>query len=268
MKRYTKASFLWCVVILGLVALVAGSNYAHAVGAGYFQQDTIVQLTAGGGTDYTILGGSDSDSVTVNTTTIAVTISSGETFTLTSASKFKLNNDGGFNTSCNGSVTQVVITSAVSTTVNITPDTNTVLCSTGGGSSGGGGGGGGVVLSTPTPTPTPTVTWTPTPSTTPLPTWTPAPYYQQTVSGNSNGQGSSTSNLGSFIRNLSYGMKGTDVKALQQYLVSQGLLKATPNGTYGPQTRSAVAAWQKKNKLPAVGNFGPQSRALYKKLNP
>src|SRR3989344_5421531 len=63
--------------------------------------------------------------------------------------------------------------------------------------------------------------------------------------------------LSNFNTNLTIGSRGTDVSALQSYLVA--------NGYFGSLTKAAVARWQAANGVaPAVGFFGPISRA---KLN-
>lgn len=65
------------------------------------------------------------------------------------------------------------------------------------------------------------------------------------------------------------GSTGSDVLALQNWLVSQGYLTpaqvATGPGTYGPQTKAAVTAWQNANHVDTQGNpgyFGPISRSF------
>lgn len=63
-------------------------------------------------------------------------------------------------------------------------------------------------------------------------------------------------------RQLSIGMTGNDVLALQQFLVQKGFLTAEPTGYFGPLTLAAVSAFQSANGLPAVGEVGPQTRAL------
>ncbi len=64
-----------------------------------------------------------------------------------------------------------------------------------------------------------------------------------------------------FTNLLKVGSNGNEVRELQKLLVKLGLLKATPNGTYGPQTQAAVRAFQKKYKIQAVGYVGPATRA-------
>lgn len=119
----------------------------------------------------------------------------------------------------------------------------------GGGSSGGGGGGGGGSVITPVVT-TPVVS-TPTVVT---PT-------QQTQAPAVVGQVLGATTF-SFPKNLAVGSRSADVTELQKVLIQQGFLKASATGYFGSLTRTALIAWQKKNKLPATGYFGPLSRAL------
>ncbi len=65
---------------------------------------------------------------------------------------------------------------------------------------------------------------------------------------------------------LTKGSSGADVLALQQFLVTQGYLTTTPNGTYGPATTKAVTTLQKANKLQPTGSVGPKTLALIQKL--
>ncbi len=76
-------------------------------------------------------------------------------------------------------------------------------------------------------------------------------------------------------RDLSQGVRGDDVKCLQQYLNSTGNKVAdTGPGSpgnettfYGSLTKAAVAKWQAANGVsPAAGYFGPISRAKYSSL--
>lgn len=70
--------------------------------------------------------------------------------------------------------------------------------------------------------------------------------------------------------NLTPGMSGSDVTALQTYLISQGLnIPSGATGYYGDETKAAVTEWQKKNNIqPAsasdYGYFGPKSMAFLK----
>ena len=152
--------------------LFLGVSSAGAVGDAYFPQDTTLTINS---VNYTILAGSDADSVVANATTAVVTVSAGQSISITSAGRFRLDNDQGFTTTCTTSVstlTMSVATGGSSKTVTITPDTTTVLCQSSGGSVGGGGSGG---SSTPTVTPTPTPGTSVSPTPTPTPTSTSVP---------------------------------------------------------------------------------------------
>ncbi|PIQ66669.1 MAG: hypothetical protein COV96_00270 [Candidatus Zambryskibacteria bacterium CG11_big_fil_rev_8_21_14_0_20_42_18] len=80
-----------------------------------------------------------------------------------------------------------------------------------------------------------------------------------------------TSTAASFTQNLTLGSRGTEVTALQQYLVAQGRLVIPAGvafGYFGPLTKAALASWQAANGvLPAVGYWGPISRARYNSVN-
>lgn len=78
-----------------------------------------------------------------------------------------------------------------------------------------------------------------------------------------------------FTRSLTVGVKGDDVKCLQQYLNGAGHQVASSGSgssgnetTYfGSLTQAAVAKWQAANGVsPAAGYFGPISRAKYSSL--
>lgn len=82
------------------------------------------------------------------------------------------------------------------------------------------------------------------------------------LQGQISGSSSHTFNV-----DLTVGSTGADVTALQQILVSKGFLTMPAGvamGTFGPLTKSAVAAWQASVGLPSTGYVGPLSRA---KLN-
>lgn len=68
------------------------------------------------------------------------------------------------------------------------------------------------------------------------------------------------------VRDITVGMSGDDVKALQSILIAQGIaIPAGVTGLFGPQTRSALAAYQAKVGLvPAQGYFGAKTRAQMK----
>ncbi len=75
-----------------------------------------------------------------------------------------------------------------------------------------------------------------------------------------------------FTQNLTIGSTGAEVVALQQMLVAQGHLVmpvGVSMGYFGTLTQAAVAKWQAANGIaPAVGYFGPISRAKANMTNP
>ena len=69
-----------------------------------------------------------------------------------------------------------------------------------------------------------------------------------------------------FTRALTVGVRGDDVKCLQDYLTSTGhyTFSGGSTGYFGNVTKAAVAAWQSANGVsPAAGYFGSISRAKY-----
>lgn len=71
-----------------------------------------------------------------------------------------------------------------------------------------------------------------------------------------------TSPASDFSRDLTLGSQGADVAALQKILIDGGYLKiAVPTESFGPMTKTALAAWQKANSLSGTGYFGALSRA-------
>jgi|GEM_PF-6864096 len=69
--------------------------------------------------------------------------------------------------------------------------------------------------------------------------------------------------VGPYTRDLTAGAKGTDVSGLQAFLIAHGYaIPAGATGYFGPQTRTALAAYQKAHGIvPAAGYFGPITRA-------
>ena len=73
-----------------------------------------------------------------------------------------------------------------------------------------------------------------------------------------------------FSNDLSLGSRGSDVSALQTWLIGNGFAipsvssGPTAKGYFGQQTQAALAAYQRSVGIPAYGYFGPQTRA---KLN-
>lgn len=68
-----------------------------------------------------------------------------------------------------------------------------------------------------------------------------------------------------FAANLTLGSRGESVACLQRTLLASGYsIPAGATGYFGPQTRTAVSAWQKnKGVSPAYGYFGPLSRRTF-----
>jgi peptidoglycan hydrolase-like protein with peptidoglycan-binding domain len=66
-----------------------------------------------------------------------------------------------------------------------------------------------------------------------------------------------------FTRDLTIGSTGSDVTALQTWLIAKGFtISAGATGYFGTQTRAALAAYQAANGItPAAGYFGPITRA-------
>jgi peptidoglycan hydrolase-like protein with peptidoglycan-binding domain len=65
-----------------------------------------------------------------------------------------------------------------------------------------------------------------------------------------------------FNRSLSYGMTGTDVSQLQQFLADEGLYSGPITDYFGSLTQSAVIAFQNKEGItPAAGYVGALTRA-------
>src|SRR3989338_117742 len=85
----------------------------------------------------------------------------------------------------------------------------------------------------------------------------------QTLQGSS----VSTADKCSFTRSLTVGSRGDDVTCLQNYLKGAGHLSVNATGYFGSLTKAAAASWQSANGVaPAVGYFGPISRAKYDSL--
>ena len=63
-------------------------------------------------------------------------------------------------------------------------------------------------------------------------------------------------------RNLSYGMTGTDVAQLQQFLADENLYSGPITAFFGHLTQAALIAFQQQEGItPASGYFGPITRA-------
>ncbi len=159
-KEVQNYKFLLSFAVSLLTFLSLSSNYALAVGDAYFPQDTIINLTIdGSSTNFTVVGESEANQVTVDTSSITVNISPGQTFKFRSYGGNKLTNDGGIVISCSGGESQLTITVTTIKNIVISPDATS--CSPGGGGGGGGGGGSGSSTSSSAATPTPVPVSTP-----------------------------------------------------------------------------------------------------------
>jgi len=71
-----------------------------------------------------------------------------------------------------------------------------------------------------------------------------------------------------FTQNLSLGSIGKEVSALQEVLKNLGYFTFPRITTYfGPATKAALQKFQQANGIPAIGVFGPMTRAAMNKLN-
>ena len=141
-------------------------------------------------------------------------------------------------------------------------------------SSGGGGGGGSSSSDTTTNTTTDTpVVTTPSPQTITIAELMAQIAALQVKIQALKGSGSGLA-VAAFVRNLSMGMTGEDVKRLQIFLNKNGYIIST-NGSgsqgnettyFGPATQRALIKFQKTNSIsPALGFFGPVTREEIKK---
>ncbi|MBU3668426.1 MAG: peptidoglycan-binding protein [Candidatus Taylorbacteria bacterium] len=77
-------------------------------------------------------------------------------------------------------------------------------------------------------------------------------------------QNGTSTQLTNFTTNLHFGMRGNDVKRLQNILISQNLLGANLNtGFFGFSTFNALRSYQASIGLPATGFLGPMTRAVF-----
>ncbi len=88
----------------------------------------------------------------------------------------------------------------------------------------------------------------------------------QAVSTSTAATSTASSTPKSYLRDLTIGSKGNDVKALQSYLIKHGYLFGDVTGYFGILTKTALSTFQSDRGLPPVGNFGPLTRTLLNKL--
>jgi peptidoglycan hydrolase-like protein with peptidoglycan-binding domain len=65
---------------------------------------------------------------------------------------------------------------------------------------------------------------------------------------------------------LYLGIKSPEVTILQQFLIKEGYLKGSADGSFGPMTHSAVRRFQLALGLDVDGRVGPNTRSLINKL--
>lgn len=66
-----------------------------------------------------------------------------------------------------------------------------------------------------------------------------------------------------FTQELKYGMDGNEqIRVLQAYLIAEGYLQGTPNGSFYTATQAAVKKFQKAKGLPETGIVDVQTRVV------
>jgi peptidoglycan hydrolase-like protein with peptidoglycan-binding domain len=75
----------------------------------------------------------------------------------------------------------------------------------------------------------------------------------------------STTSCRKFTRGLAFGLRGDDVKELQEMLHENGFLDASSTGFFGKKTKEAVIRFQKDGGLNPSGFFGELSRKHHEK---
>ncbi len=218
------------------------------------------------------------DSLTANADNFSVVMSNNSSITATSSTSRSLSSSGSgvtvSNQSCSSSGTAITISKTTdgATTVTINAGDSCIATSGGGGSSsGGGGGGGGGISSTPAPSPTPTPVATlpsaTTPSSNPKVVELMAKLAElQAKIAQLRGSSAPTGETMAAktpARDVAFGAKGDDIKALQALLSQDKTIypEGTISGYFGALTRAAVKRFQKKYGISQVGRVGPLTRA-------
>ncbi len=83
----------------------------------------------------------------------------------------------------------------------------------------------------------------------------------QTSTTTTNSKAGTVSNIGP---QLQYGSQGSDVKALQTALKEMGYYSDSIDGKFGPNTKSAVMAFQRNEGISVDGIVGPNTKAKFK----
>lgn len=190
------------------------------------------------------------EQISVDAGTFDLTFAAGSTITVTAPDLVvtAMSQAQSVSTNCASGVMTLTIRALVAGTATIGPSAtacSTAAASGGGGGTvagligGGGGGGGGAIVpkTVSTPAPVPTAT---------------AP--------------SASVALGTFSTDLEVGAENDDVALLQAFLIGKGFLTMPAGvamGYFGSLTKTALAKFQTANNIsPAVGYFGPKTRAL------
>jgi len=158
-KKMKKIRLISCLIV-GLVMILGLMSNSNPVKAAYnsviFSQDTNLYLS-GLGINVVAKAGSTAAKVTVYSDHIGLDLENGSNITLTGPAAYALQNPV-IQTTCGGSQSSVNITSAITRSIDVTPQTPCTVVSGGGsetvisGNVGGGGGGGGGAGDTTPPT--------------------------------------------------------------------------------------------------------------------
>ena len=254
----TKIGFL--IAVLSLVVGVGSANAASL----NFTNDANVTI---GGNSYVIGAGSvASGSLTVNATTLVVTVPAAGTFTIKSVNGYTLTNDASVATTCSSGTTILTLNGAIGP-VTITPSTS-IACAGGvvSAPSGGAGltSGGGTTTTTPSSTSTTSTTTTTTSST--LPTTTvavsnvPIPGCNNGTSGFSIISGVSCANNPVTTPTVIPGCNGNvgfSITSGQSCVNnSTSVVTTTPTGTTGSTTTGGTTGTGTTTTYPTYYNFG------------
>jgi len=257
-----KSTFLALAIFAVLLAIPATAALADNVS---IDADTTLTLPSDG-SNYTMISGSGFNSLDFTSDTFSFTGGGGASVDLRSGDKKNFTNNRNISTTCGSSESQIVIP-ATNGNTTVTPSGTCGNSgggggTSGGGSSGGGGGGGGGGSFAPV---------APAPATVDKVT-----QIKQQIAGIQAAIAQKLSAAGvavkgafaGFTKNLAPGDSGDDVRALQAFLAGDTSVypEGIVNGVFGPATRKAVMAFQKKYDIAQVGTVGPQTRAKLAEL--
>jgi hypothetical protein len=271
---------------VAVIVLLAGSTRTQASAPLNYSADTTISLTTPA-VNLTIKSGSVADQIIVNSGNVAITMSSstGGTFALTSPQSLGSSISGSGGTvdfSCSSGIQTATITqTSNSATYTLTPSGS--ACTSGGGGGGGGGGGtfgvpaGQIGTSTPPAVPTSTSVNASTSTPTfvglgPLAnTSSTTDFLQQLLALVKQVRTLSIEMLQTIpARNLTIGVKGQDVWAIQVFLITNNILAplgpttaklVSPTSYFGFITGRSLAEYQANVGIaPAQGYFGPKTR--------